>query len=253
MAKAKTAKDPSQGARWSYIGISAFLIALGVCAVVWPDLGLEALCVAIGVGAVLFGVIRVIVYFMREVRGVALSYDFSIGTLAMLGGVILLIRPRSVLDFLQVVIGVYLLLDSVFKLQISLDSKRLGMTGWWVPLIFTAACLALGVLMVLRIGADFLMTLIGAALIADGLQNLCLALYSAAAARQLKRMDKDGDGLADLNAGGETPASPTEPEPEPLAPPVFDTSTPTATEEILPGVPLDAPADDERSYINGNT
>lgn len=240
MSKVKNDKDTATATKWSYIGLSVFLIALGLCAVIWPNIGMATVCVAIGAGAVLFGVIRIIVYFMREVRGVAVSYDFSIGLLALIAGVILLIHPQSVLDFLQVVIGVYLLLDSVFKLQTALDSKRIGMTGWWVPLIFTVICLVLGVLMVLKVGAELVMMLIGAALIADGLQNLCLAVYAAVAAKQLRRMDKDGDGLPDIieedEAGNVVPEAAPAPEPEA---PVCD--------EIKPEVPLDPPADNEGS------
>ncbi|MEG2008572.1 MAG: DUF308 domain-containing protein [Oscillospiraceae bacterium] len=194
----KTKKYTLGDVKWSYVGMSLFLISLGLCTVIWPNIGLVAVCVSIGAGAVLFGVFRIIVYFLREVRGVALSYDFSVGLLALAVGVVLLIHPQGVLDFLQIVIGIYLLIDSVFKLQTALDSKRLGMSGWWVPLIFTVVCLGLGVLMILKVGADFIMALIGAALIADGLQNLCLVIYAAVAAKQLARMDKDGDGKPDI-------------------------------------------------------
>lgn len=200
MAKKQTKKssDVAVGIKWSYVALSIFLIGLGVCAVVWPDIGLSTICIAIGAGAVVFGVVRIIAYFLRETRGVALNFDFSVGLLCLIAGVILLIHPQSVIDFLQVVIGIYLLLDSVFKLQTALDSRRIGIPGWWVPLVFTVACLVLGVLMILKVGADVIMVLIGAALIADGLQNLCLVIYSAVAAKQLKRMDKDGDGLPDI-------------------------------------------------------
>ena len=111
MAKASAKKDPTSTVKWSYVVFSLFLIGLGVCAVVWPDIGLATVCIAIGAGATVFGIIRIIVYFLRELRGVALSYDFSIGLLAVILGVILLVHPQGVIDFLQVVIGIFLLLD----------------------------------------------------------------------------------------------------------------------------------------------
>ena len=226
MAKTKAKKDPTSSVKWSYVVFSLFLMALGVCAVVWPDIGLATVCIAIGAGATVFGIIRIIVYFLRELRGVALSYDFSIGLLGVILGIILLVHPQGVIDFLQVVIGFFLLLDSVFKLQTALDSRRIGMSGWWVPLIFTLACLTLGVLMILKVGANVLMVLIGVSLIADGAQNLCMFIFSQIAAKQLARMDKDGDGMPDIidmteeSAAPSAPASPAAekaPDPKPDA------------------------------------
>jgi uncharacterized membrane protein HdeD (DUF308 family) len=226
MAKIAGKKDPAGSVKWSYVVFSLFLMALGVCAVVWPDIGLATVCIAIGAGATVFGIIRIIVYFLRELRGVALSYDFSIGLLGVILGIILLVHPQGVIDFLQVVIGFFLLLDSVFKLQTALDSRRIGMSGWWVPLIFTLACLTLGVLMILKVGANVLMVLIGVSLIADGAQNLCMFIFSQIAAKQLARMDKDGDGMPDIidmteeSAAPSAPASPAAekaPDPKPDA------------------------------------
>lgn len=218
MAKTAAKKDPAGSVKWSYVVFSLFLIGLGVCAVVWPDIGLSAVCIAMGAAATVFGIIRIIVYFMRELRGVALSYDFSIGLLSVILGIILLVHPQGVIDFLQVVIGIFLLLDSVFKLQTTLDSRRIGMSGWWVPLIFTLACLTLGVLMILKVGANVLMVLIGVSLIADGAQNLCMFVFSQIAAKQLKRMDKDGDGMPDIIDMTEESAEGSQPAPGPASP-----------------------------------
>ncbi len=238
MAKEKVKKDSSAlGAKWSYIGLSVFLIALGVCAMIWADISAEVICIAIGVAVIIFGVIRIIIYFMRKLPGVGLSYDFSLGLIALIVGVVLLIHPQGVIDLLQVVIGVFLLVDSVLKLQTAIDSKRFGMTGWWVPLIFTIICLVLGVMMVLK--TNVIMVLIGAALVADGLQNLCLVVYSGIAARQLRRMDKDGDGKPDIfdATDEQSDAAPAEPEAPSDAP-------------ITPDVPLDEPDDNTNG---GNT
>lgn len=70
MAKKQTKKssDVAVGIKWSYVALSIFLIGLGVCAVVWPDIGLSTICIAIGAGAVVFGVVRIIAYFLREIR-----------------------------------------------------------------------------------------------------------------------------------------------------------------------------------------
>lgn len=197
MSKAKTQKYGVIGKiKWAYAIISAFLIALGVFTFVWPEMTAGTICSAMGVAAIVFGIILIITYFLREIKGVALTYDFSIGVLAVACGLILLIGRDRVVDLLQVVIGVYLIVDSVFKLQTALDAKRLGISGWWLSLILTAACLALGIVLTVKVGGSLLMMLIGAALIADGFQNLFLVVFSAAAARALSRAKKETEPAA---------------------------------------------------------
>lgn len=191
MADTRSAGTVVARTKWAYIAISVFLTALGVCAVVWPDIGIGVICAAIGVAGICYGVIRIIVYFLAEVRGIGLSYDFSIGLLCVAGGIVLLIRPAAVVELLQVVLGIYILIDSVLKLQTALDARRIGISGWWVALVFTLVGIVFGILMVLKVGAGTLMVMTGLALIADGLQNLCLVIFSAAAKRTLRRAAAD--------------------------------------------------------------
>lgn len=208
--------------KWAYIAISVFLTALGVCAVVWPDIGVGVICAAIGVAGVCYGVIRIIVYFLAEVRGIGLSYDFSIGLLCVAGGIILLIRPAAVVDLLQVVLGIYILIDSVFKLQTALDARRIGIPGWWIALIFTLVGIVFGILMVLKVGAGALMVMTGLALIADGLQNLCLVIFSAAAKRTLRKAAA-GAAAAPADAGDDASAQAEDAPPAEAEAPSSDT------------------------------
>lgn len=198
MAMAKANRDENRKLRWLYGAGSVLLMALGVYVIAKPEVGVAAICGVTGALALIFGVIKLAVYFMTEVRGVGLGYDLSIGALCVIFGGILLLRPKGVVDMLQVLVGVYLLVDAVLKLQSAVDAKRLGLQGWWVTLVLTLACLALGVVMLLRLGDDILMILIGVSLLADGAQNLCVLIFSAVAVRKLARMDKDGDGFPDI-------------------------------------------------------
>lgn len=223
--------------KWAYVVMSLFLMALGIITFIWPDITAATICSAIGAASVVFGIIKILTYFMREIKGVALNYDFSVGALAVIAGLILLISRERVVDLLQIVIGIYLVVDSVFKLQTALDAKRLGVGGWWLSLIVTIACLALGVVLIVKIGGDFLMILIGTALIADGLQNLFLVIFSAVAERALERMKKN----APPAGGGAVPEAKV-PEPEANSTPAAK-NVPEQTASAKPEPPTVGPED----------
>ena len=67
--------------------------------------------------------------------------------------------------------------DGLFKIQAASDSKRFGLRPWWLILTLAImACLA-GLLLVFRPmdGARALLVLLGIAMLAEGILNLCVA------------------------------------------------------------------------------
>lgn len=89
-------------------------------------------------------------------------------------GALMLWRAPALTDILSVMIGLLVLVDSVFKLQVAVDSRRMGAHSWWVTLVCTVVCLVLGILLVFNPfdGKQVLTIMMGVSLIVDGVQNL---------------------------------------------------------------------------------
>ena len=179
--------------KWAYMLISVFFIALGVLLVMNPDTSMILLCRVLGGVAAAFGVIRIIGYFLRELDGVALRYDFATGAFAIIAGAMLLWRAPEVASVMAVVIGFFILVDCVFKLQVAIDSKRMGASSWWITLLFTCVCMVLGCLLIFDTfkGQQVLSIMMGISLIADGLQNLCTVIYAAVFVKEVKQKVQD--------------------------------------------------------------
>lgn len=208
--------------KWVYVLLSLFLIGLGVCLFLWPDIPSVTICCAVGGGAVLFGIVKIVFYFLRELEEMDEHYDFAIGAMCVIAGAILLVHPASVLELIPQVLGVCMLIDSMFKLQIALDAKRLGNKGWWLGLLITLLCIVWGCLLIWQpFGLErYSVMMIAVGLIADGVQNLVGVIYIAATVKKTEAMGKEI----------------TEPA-EPLTVPVFsapDTPVPAATPVIDP-------------------
>ena len=122
------------------------------------------------------------------------------------------------------VLGVYMLIDCVFKLQIALDAKRLGSGGWWLSLLVTLVCIIWGLMLVWQpFGLEkHLMTLIAGGLIADGVQNLLAVIYMAATVRKTEaeggEITEPAESLPEPEPISVIP-EPVEKTPEPLAEP----------------------------------
>ena len=194
--------------KWVYVLLSVFLMALGASLFVWPNIPSVTICCAIGGGAVVLGIFKIVLYFLRDIQAVGEQNDFAIGAMCVIAGAILLIHPAAILSMIPQVLGVYMLIDCVFKLQIALDAKRLGSGGWWLSLLVTLVCIIWGLMLVWQpFGLEkHLMTLIAGGLIADGVQNLLAVIYRAATVRKTEA------------EGGEiTEPAESLPEPEPIA------------------------------------
>lgn len=172
--------------KWVYVLLSVFLMALGVCLFLFPDISYVAICCAIGGGAVVLGIVKIVLYFLREIEAVGEQNDFAIGAMCVIAGAVLLIHPAGILSMIPQVLGVYMLIDCVFKLQIALDAKRLGSKGWWLSLVVTLICIVWGLLLIWQpFGLSaHLVVLIAGGLIADGVQNLLGVIYMAATVRK---------------------------------------------------------------------
>ena len=246
--------------KWVYVLLSLFLIGVGVCLCLWPDIPSVTICCAIGGGAVLFGIVKIVLYFLHDIEQVGEQNDFAIGAICVIAGAILLIHPGAVLAMIPQVLGVYMLADSMFKLQIALDARRLENKGWWVALVITLVCILWGCLLIWQpFGLDrYLSMLIAGGLVADGVQNLVGVIYCAAT---VKKTEATGREIREepeplLPVTPEMPAEPpvSQPEPAPAEPVVkkkfslfgkkAEAPAPAPEPEVQPAPP-EEPAEDD--------
>ena len=174
--------------KWAYVLVSLFFIVIGVLLIMNPDTSMVVLRRVLGIGAVVFGLLRVLGYFLRELQGVGLQYDFASGVFAVIAGAMVIWRAPEVANIMAVVIGLFILVDCVFKLQVAIDSKRMGASSWWITLLFTCICMVLGCLLIFDTfkGQKIISIMMGVSLVADGLQNLCTVIYAAIFVKEVK-------------------------------------------------------------------
>ena len=158
--------------KWSYVVLSAMFLLLGIYLVVNPETSLVMICRILGAAMAVFGVMKIVLYFIREVEGVAIRFDFAVGLFCIILGALMLWRAPALTDILSVMIGLLVLVDSVFKLQVAVDSRRMGAHSWWVTLVCTVVCLVLGILLVFNP--------------VDGVQNMCTVVYAAIFVKDVK-------------------------------------------------------------------
>ncbi len=179
---------PMQTAKAGYIIISAVLGLLGIFLMRQPDVSTAAVGTAAGVLLVIFGIIRLIGYFSRDLYRLAFQFDLAVGILLLILGIILLTKPQNLLHFLCVVTGMYVTADGLMKLQTAHDAHRFGIASWWMILAAALLTSAAGVCLLVRPAQSvrIVMQLFGAVLLAEGLLNLLTVLVTVKIVRNQK-------------------------------------------------------------------
>ena len=169
---------PMKTAKIGYIVMSVLFCVLGVVLLFTP--GVSALWIGrlLGIGLILFGAIKLVGYFSRDLFRLAFQYDLAFGLLLMVLGIVTLSHPGDALSFLCVMFGIPVLADGLFKIQIAMDSRQFGIQNWWLVLVLAALTCVVGVVLVFRpmTGVRALTALMGLSLLCDGVLNLSVAL-----------------------------------------------------------------------------
>ena len=165
-------------AKTGYIVMSLVFCAAGIACIANPGLSAAVIGRVLGAAMILFGAVKLVGYCSRDLYRLAFQYELGFGLLRIALGALVLLRPAGVLDFLFTALGIAVLTDGLYKVQIAVDAKRFGIPTWWLTLALAVAAGLIGLALVFRPwdSARLLTILLGTALLAEGILNLCVAV-----------------------------------------------------------------------------
>ena len=177
-------------------------LALGLALVFAPDMSARVLCYACGAALAVVGLLAVWRFAAaRQERLLFAWFSLVYGVLFTVLGIFLLVQPDTVLTVLPAVFGVFVLLDSLGRIQNALELRRAGLVRWWGMLFFALLSVVLGVLILINPFAALTTTVrvIGAVLLIESVLGLACALYTSLVLRELEKAMRDaGDDLMEV-------------------------------------------------------
>lgn len=165
---------PMRIAKIGYIVMSVMFCIAGALFIALPDISITMIGVSMGIAMSVFGIVKLVGYFSRDLFRLAFQFDLELGILLLVLGLIVLIRPDDLMTFMCIALGISILTDGLFKVQIALDSKRFGIKSWWVIFALAVVAGTIGVFLIFRSAksAQFLTVLLGVSILAEGILNL---------------------------------------------------------------------------------
>lgn len=179
-------------AKTIHIVASAVLLALGVfLLIVQPSVLL--LRILMGTAFLLVGASKIFGYFSNDLYKLAFQFDLAMGILSALVGIVLLIRGNLQPQTASGIAAIYVMAESMFKLQTALDARKFGMTKW--VSIFVAAIVVGGVgvfLLINPMEGDVPrsgMILMGIAFVLNASQNIWTTAYTVRVKAKKKHVE----------------------------------------------------------------
>ena len=176
---------------WISLAISVVMLLLGLCLLIWPNISATVLCYVMSAILLAVGVFRIVCYVQRGISSIFHVYELPLGILDVLMGVYGFARSQSVVLILPVIIGILILVDSLFQLQASIDLRRLSVPGWGLSLVLSILSVAFALLLVMNPfeGSRTLMIFIGLSMMVDGVQILSYIICASKCVKEVKKLE----------------------------------------------------------------
>lgn len=183
-------------AKIGYIVMSAICAFFGTALVIGnKNLLLSDFGTLIAIFMIVFGAVKLLGYFSKDLFRLAFQHDMASGFLMAIIGVFVFFKPDDAANNMHIILGLLAAADGLLKIQISLDSKKFGIKLWWLIFAVAILCCCVGLGILFRPDAFLrLMTLfVGILLMTEGVLNLLVVIFTVKIVKHQKRDEIDTD------------------------------------------------------------
>lgn len=196
--------------KWNLLFMSALYLGLGVFLLLRPGTALNIVCYALGAVVLACAAAQLIRYFISEHGVLQSQLTLISGLICLVLGAFLFLRSDIVVSILPIVFGLFVVFDSIGRVQNALELRRCGYASWKGFLTLPVLSVVLGVIMILNpFGTmETLVMAIGIILVVEGAINLLSALYTMLAVRRFNKLKPETQSMLesltgrDLNGDG---------------------------------------------------
>ncbi len=153
---------------------SIVLVLVGFLLIIKPEEVLSLISIIIGIGIVILGIFGVMNYIRDLQDGQSMSLDIVYGVICLIVGSILILNTKIVGSILPIVLGIWMVINSIIKAQYTLMLKDDNNSRWKVTLIFSILTLICGILFIFNPfkGAALITQIIGSIVVVYSIMDI---------------------------------------------------------------------------------
>lgn len=142
-----------KGAGWLAILESLIIGALGVILLVHPDGIIKLIFYVVGVFLMVKGVYKIINYFAVHGKYDFYNNDLLYGIIALVFGIIAVVLWEQMGELIGVIVGAWMIYGALVRMNTAIKLHTAGVKEWFYVLLLSMIMLALGIYMVVNVGA----------------------------------------------------------------------------------------------------
>lgn len=165
--------------RNTLIATSVFYLIVGIFMLLFPATVSDIICYLVAFMFLFFGISGVVMYTKTEIKTPYTSSTLILAIILGAFGIYIFLNPKAFASFIPLVIGIFLIADSISKLSAAFDLKKYDYINWWHMLIISFIILVFGLILVFNPFEVITVSImvIGAILIVDAISNM-FTIYS---------------------------------------------------------------------------
>ena len=189
-----------------YTTSSIAYLLIGLALLIWPAHSLRLVCYLFGAVILIKGVTSIWAFAHSAERFFFNYFGLVFGVAACALGLFLLVKPDTIVSVLPVLVGIFIILDGLVRLQSALELRRANSSKWYSLLILAGLSAVLGIVIFVNPfkTAEILVMAIGIVLIIEGVLNLGSIFYTDRVLRSVKDLVNsafdDGDDVGTLDS-----------------------------------------------------
>lgn len=160
--------------------ISVLMLIVSFCLIFMPFSSAVTVIWMFGIFTIVDGVIHMVSYFSTDVENRLANFEFAEGIMEILAGFLILISAEYLVLFMPIMIGVWIIIKSIAKMQIALNMRNSDEGIWVLVLVLSVITLLIGVFIILNPLPEFItvtITILGVFLAVYEIINLIEAIY----------------------------------------------------------------------------
>lgn len=151
--KAEPVMRRAKSVSWLAILESLIVGVLGVLLLVNPEGITKVIFYAVGIFLMIKGVYKIINYFAVHGKYDFYNNDLLYGIVALVFGVIAVVLWEQLGQVIGIVVGAWVIYGSLVRMNAAIKMHAVGIKEWFYVLLLSMVMLALGIYMVITVGA----------------------------------------------------------------------------------------------------
>lgn len=168
---------------------SVLLIIIGLLMAIQPISFMSTAFLMFGVALIIDGVIHCFSYFTIQDEYRYFSYELAQGVIGTILGFIIIMNNENMTVLLPILLGIYIVLDGIFRLQIALNIRGVRNTNWGVMLLLSMVTIAIGFGVIFNPSEsiEIVLKLSGSIIIMTQLMNIYDSFYILFEVKEIKK------------------------------------------------------------------